>query len=156
LTCPDLVGGTNFQPPSFDPASRLFYVSARETCATYYSWKPDYSPGDSFTGGATQRANLQDGQKAHGALRAIDPATGERKWEFKYLTPSLAGVLTTASGLFAIDSKSGKLLWHYTLGSALHGTSPTTYMLDGRQFLLIPAGTTLTAWALPDARPSTR
>lgn len=166
VTCPDLVGGTNFQPPSFDPASRLFFVSARETCATFYAWKPDYSPGDSFTGGATQRSNLQDGQKAHGALRAIDPATGERKWEFKYLTPSLAGVLTTASGLaftgdaegnfFALDSKSGKLLWHYALGSALHGTSPTTYMLDGRQFLLIPAGTTLTAWALPDTRPSTR
>ena len=57
---------------------------------------------------------------------------------------------------FAIDSKSGKLLWHYALGSALHGTSPTTYMLDGRQYLLIPAGTTLTAWALPDTRPSTR
>jgi alcohol dehydrogenase (cytochrome c) len=75
-------------------------------------------------------------------------------------------VLTTASGLvfsgdsegnfFAIDSKSGKLLWHYGLGSALHGTSPITYMLDGRQYLLIPAGTTLTAWALPDTRPSTR
>jgi len=31
----------------------------------------------------------------------------------------------------------------------MHGTSPITYMLDGRQQLLVPAGTTLTAWALP-------
>jgi len=31
----------------------------------------------------------------------------------------------------------------------MHGTSPTTYMVDGRQYLLVPAGTTLTAWALP-------
>jgi hypothetical protein len=31
----------------------------------------------------------------------------------------------------------------------MHGTSPITYMLDGRQILLVPAGTTLTAWALP-------
>jgi len=38
------------------------------------------------------------------------------------------------------------------LGSNLHGTSPTTYMLDGRQHLLVPAGTSLTAWALPDVK----
>jgi alcohol dehydrogenase (cytochrome c) len=166
MTCPDLVGGANFQPPSFDPATGLFYITARETCATFYAWKPDYSAGDSFTGGATQRSNLADGSKAHGALRAIDPKTGERKWEFKYLTPSLSGVLTTASGvlftgdaegnLFAVESGTGKLLWHYQMGSALHGTAPTTYMLDGRQYLLVPSGTTLTAWALPVRASSTR
>ncbi len=73
-----------------------------------------------------------------------------------------AGILTTASGLLfggdnegnllALDSRSGKLLWSYQMGSNLHGTSPTTYMLDGRQHLLVPAGTTLTAWALPDVK----
>jgi hypothetical protein len=36
------------------------------------------------------------------------------------------------------------------MGSALHGTSATTYMLDGRQYVLVPAGSTLTAWALSD------
>jgi alcohol dehydrogenase (cytochrome c) len=86
-------------------------------------------------------------------------ATGERKWEFRYLSPSTAGLLTTASGLIfsgdaegnllALDSRNGKLLWRYQMGAAMHGTSPTTYMLDGRQHVLVPAGTTLTAWALP-------
>jgi len=44
------------------------------------------------------------------------------------------------------------------MGSALHGTSPITYMLDGRQQILVPAGTTLTAWALNEVPrvPSTR
>ena len=32
-------------------------------------------------------------------LRAIDVATGERRWEFPYATQSWAGVLSTASGL---------------------------------------------------------
>ena len=95
---------------------------------------------------------------ACGALRAIDPATGERKWEFKFLSPSTSGMLTTASGLLfsgdadgnllALDSRSGKLLWRYQMGATLHGTSPTTYMIDGRQHLLVPSGTTLTAWAI--------
>jgi len=109
-------------------------------------------------GGAGQRVQSQE-FPAYGALRAIDPATGARKWEFRYLTPSTAGLLTTASGLIfsgdaegnllALDSRTGKLLWRYQMGAAMHGTSPTTYMLDGRQHVLVPAGTTLTAWALP-------
>ena len=32
---PDMWGGTNFNPPSFDPALRMFFVNARESCATY-------------------------------------------------------------------------------------------------------------------------
>jgi len=163
FTCPDILGGTNFNPPSFDPASRLFFVNAREACATYYAWKPDFTPGERYTGGAAQRATGKD-QAAWGALRAIDPATGERRWEFKYLTPSMSGVLSTSSGLIftgdndgnllALDSRSGKFLWRYQMGSNLHGTSPITYMLDGRQHVLVPAGTNLTAFALPDpARP---
>ncbi len=158
ITCPDLTGGTNFWPPSFDPASRTFFVNAREVCMTFYSWKPEYTPGERFTGGAGQRVQSSD-NPAYGALRAIDPATGERKWEFKYPTPSTAGLLTTASGLIfsgdaegnvlALDSRNGKLLWRYQMGAPLHGTSPTTYMIDGRQHVLVPAGTTLTAWALP-------
>jgi alcohol dehydrogenase (cytochrome c) len=68
-------------------------------------------------------------------------------------------VLSTASGLvfagdgdgnlIALDGKSGKYLWHYMIGSPLRNTSGTTFMLDGRQYLLVPAGTTLTAFALP-------
>lgn len=158
VTCPDLTGGTNFWPPAFDPSTRTFFVNAREVCMTFYSWKPEFKEGERFTGGAGQRVRSSE-QPAYGALRAIDPATGQRKWEFRYPNPSTAGLLTTASGLIlsgdsegnllALDSHSGKLLWHYQMGATLHGTSPITYMLDGRQHLLVPAGTTLTAWALP-------
>jgi len=156
VTCPDITGGTNFWPPAYDPTSRLFFVNAREVCATYYAWKPEFEQGDRFTGGAAQRVRDKD-NPAYGALRAIDPATGERKWEFKYLQPASAGLMTTASGLIfsgdaegnllALDSKTGKLLWRYQMGSNLHGASAVTYMVDGRQHILVPAGTTLTSWA---------
>jgi alcohol dehydrogenase (cytochrome c) len=159
LTCPDITGGTNFWPPTYDPSTQTFFVNAREVCATFYAWRPEYTAGDRFTGGAAQRASAVD-FPAYGALRAIDPATGARKWEFRYLNPSTAGLLTTASGLIftgdsegnvlALDSRSGKLLWRYQMGAPLHGASATTYMLDGRQHILVPAGTTLTDWALPN------
>jgi len=33
----------------------------------------------------------------------------------------------------------------------VHGTSPLTYMIDRRQYVLVPAGATLVAFALPEA-----
>jgi alcohol dehydrogenase (cytochrome c) len=158
-TCPDLGGGTNFMSPSYDPNLRLFFVTARETCATYFAFDQKFEVGVQYMAGGTVRPR---DQKNWGALRAIDPITAERKWEFRYPTVSSSGVLTTASGLvfagdgdgnlLAFESTSGKNLWHYQLGTALRNTSGTTYMLDGRQYLLVPSGTTLTAFALPQAR----
>ena len=96
---------------------------------------------------------------SYGALRALDPITGDRKWEFRYPNVSSSGVLTTASGLvvagdgdgnvMAFESKTGKYLWHYQLGFGLRSTGGTTYMVDGKQYLLVPSGSTLTAFALP-------
>jgi alcohol dehydrogenase (cytochrome c) len=155
-TCPDLGGGTNFMSPSFDPTTRLFFVTARETCATYFGYDQRFKVGDQYTGGGTQRPR---DQKNFGALRAIDPVTATVKWEFRYTSTSASGVLTTASGLvfaadgdgnlMAFESRTGKNLWHYQLGFPMRSTSGTTYMVDGRQYLLVPAGSALTAFALP-------
>jgi alcohol dehydrogenase (cytochrome c) len=155
-TCPDLGGGTNYFAPSYDPTSRLFFVTARETCAVYYAWDQKFKPGEQWESGGTIRPR---DQKNFGALRAIDPVTGSIKWEFRYPSLSSSGVLTTASGLvfagdgdgniMAFDSRNGKNLWHYQLGFAMRSTAGTTYMLDGRQYLLVPAGSVLTAFALP-------
>jgi alcohol dehydrogenase (cytochrome c) len=151
---PDQWGGTNFMPPSFDRALGLFFVTARETCATYLPQAPKIVPGRSSFGGVVRN----DTEKAYGALRAIDIATGERRWEFRYPTPSMAGVLSTASGLVfagdnegnfhAFEARSGKHLWHYATGSSIWGAAAMTYMLDGRQHVIIPAGTTLLSFTL--------
>jgi alcohol dehydrogenase (cytochrome c) len=157
LTCPDLFGGTNFMSPSFDPSSGLLFVSARETCQIYFSEAPPagYKAGDRTMGGRVARAL---DTTPHGALRAIDPISGERKWEIKHPTPSWAGVLSTAGGVvfsgdnegnvIAADSKTGRELWRYQTGAPIYAP-PTTYMIDGRQFVVMPAGMTLTAFAVP-------
>ena len=154
--CPDLGGGTNFFSPSYDPNQRLFFVNARETCAMYFSWHEPFREGEQYESGGTVRPREQIN---YGALRAIDPLTGDRKWEFKYPVTSSSGVLSTAAGLvfvgdgdgnvIGLDSKSGKDLWHYQLGVGLRSTGGTTYMVDGKQYLLFPSGSALTAFALP-------
>ncbi|PYR14204.1 MAG: hypothetical protein DMG00_04355 [Acidobacteria bacterium] len=159
-TCPDIPGGTNFMPPSFDPDLGLFFVTAREACATYYNWKPEYKEGERYTGGGMQRGD----NRPYGALRAIDPATGERRWEFRFPTPSMAGVTSTASGVvfagdnegnfLAFEGRTGKNLWRYQTGASIWGAAAMTYMLDGRQFVVIPSGGTLMAFALPEGNRS--
>ena len=158
-TCvPDYRGGTNFNPPSYDPAAQLFFVMARETCAIYSPRKEEPVPGRSFMSGGMEKLPEPD----YSALRAIDPKTGAIRWEHKFTQSSMAGVMSTASGLVfagdqdgyfnAFDTKSGKLLWRYRTGSPIHGAAATTYLLDGRQYVLIPSGMTITAFALPEGR----
>jgi alcohol dehydrogenase (cytochrome c) len=151
---PDSHGSTNFMPPSYDPDRGLFFVTVRETCAAYFPIKQEIKPGFSSTSGGVRRMS----ENTYGALRAIDPKTGERKWEFRYPTPTLAGVMSTASGLVfagdnegnftAFDARTGKPLWHYPTGSSIWGAAPMTYMFDGRQYVLIASGNTLVAFGL--------
>jgi alcohol dehydrogenase (cytochrome c) len=67
--------------------------------------------------------------------------------------------MSTASGLVfagnqegefaAFDGKTGKRLWMYRTGSAIWGAAANTYMLDGKQQVLITSGNTLVAFGLP-------
>ena len=107
-----------------------------------------------------------EGREQFAAVRAIDPGTGDRKWEHRFRPyPSnlsldlTGGIMTTATGLlftgdndgwfYAFDAQTGKELWRFQLGAPLWGTAAISYLLDGRQWVVTPAGLTLTAFALP-------
>jgi alcohol dehydrogenase (cytochrome c) len=154
---PDFRGGTVFNPPSYDPALQLFFVMARETCAYYTPEKMEVpGVGRVFMSGGMRKLAQPD----FGALRALDPKTGDMKWEHRFPTSTLAGVMSTASGLVfagdhegffnAFEGKNGKKLWSYRTGSPIWGAAGSSYMLDGRQHVLIESGNTLVAFALPE------
>jgi alcohol dehydrogenase (cytochrome c) len=156
-TCPDWYGGTNFMSPSYDRASGLFFVSVRETCAKFVRRQP---PPVTNVGTLTMGGTVAPvaGYKAWGALRALDPVTVTKKWEIRYEGAGWAGVLATAGGVvfsgdhegnfFAADSKTGQKLFNYQTGSTIFAP-PTTYMIGDRQYVIIPSGANLTAFALP-------
>jgi alcohol dehydrogenase (cytochrome c) len=161
---PDNHGGTNFQPPTFDPGRGLFFVTAHETCAVWEGRKPTppIALGVRVPSGGRR---LVEGREQWGALRAIDPATGTRRWEHRYRSyPSTVsldltgGLMSTASGLvftgdndgffYAFEAATGKELWKFQTGAPVWGSAPVTYMLDGRQWVLTTSGLTFVAFAL--------
>lgn len=154
VTCPGVGGGTNWNSPAFNPSLGLFFVTARDYCDKFYSWSQPFLEGQYYFGGAFQR----DKERGYGALMAIDPLTATKKWEFKYFAPSSAGVLSTESGLvfagdsdgnlMAFNARTGKNLWHFQTGGTIFA-APMTFLLDGKQHLILPAGNTLFSFALP-------
>ena len=169
LTYPGVQGGTNWYAPSFSPLTGLFYLTAWEDYpGVYYAWDQDYEAGKWFSGGSvraelpaiTRREIRTLGPEAgYGTIRALDPATGRRVWEYKMNDVSDSGLLTTASGLlfsgnreghfFALDAKDGKLLWDRYLGGQV-ASSPITWSIDGQQFVSIASGHAVFTFGLPD------
>ena len=99
-----------------------------------------------------------------GTLNAVDLNTGTIKWkvplgEYQALsergipptgTENYGGPIVTASGLIfigasadnkfrAFDAETGEILWHYDLPFDGNST-PSTYSIDGKQFVIISAG----------------
>jgi len=153
--CPDAAGAANWGSPSFDPATNFFLVSVREACATYSSVTKNPVPGKGYTGGGAE----VDANGSPGAVRALDALTGATKWNFPLEQGSSAtGVLATAGGvafassndgnLIALDSHTGKYLWHYYTGARIVA-SPMAYAVNGKQFIAIPAQSAILVFALP-------
>jgi alcohol dehydrogenase (cytochrome c) len=152
LIAPDESGLTNYRSPSFDPKNGLFIVDAHPSYSIYFA-----KPADGLYGWAGADYSVW----GKGVLEAIDYQTGRIRWSHE-LGPggSGAGVLTTDSGLtftgdtqgnfLALDSGDGKTLWHAGSGSRIQ-SSPITYELDHRQYLLTSSGGVLFAWVLPPA-----
>ena len=90
----------------------------------------------------------------------MDYKTGSIHWKHEIgLGEGVAGALTTAGNLLftadnagnllALDPATGKTLWHARMGGGME-TAPTTYKLDGKQYLLTPIGNLLVAWTLAE------
>ena len=61
--------------PTYDPQTKLFYVTAREQCDVFSTAPQPYDAGHAYYGSAYFPND--DAQPFYGALRAIDP--GDRK-----------------------------------------------------------------------------
>jgi alcohol dehydrogenase (cytochrome c) len=162
-------GGTNWYSPSFSPRTGLFYIpSWVNYSSVYIKADADYEEGKRFVGtsprsligganGGAAKINTRREDEGYGAVRAIDPMTGDRKWEYKMADVTDAGILTTGSDLlfsggregyfYALDARTGELLWKAVLGGTV-ASGPMSYSVAGKQYIAISAGSSLFVFGL--------
>jgi PQQ-dependent dehydrogenase (methanol/ethanol family) len=155
VVAPLLVGGSNWQSPSYDAAHSMLYVVALDGAMGYRAVPVQYEAGRQYLGGAPFPSN----HPVKSTVLAIDTITGTVKWTFPLFRPSVsAGVLATSTGLvfvgtgdgnlIALNAHTGKSLWHFQTGGSI-ASAPISYAIGGRQYVAISAANSLYAFALP-------
>src|SRR5580692_1317249 len=143
--------GTNAVPSAFDPNTGLVYADAWNI-PRLQKIDPNAEPeelGEATTGVAARSPQLQP-EDVLGHFLAINPLTGEKKWEIPLTEfPSSAGMLATGGGLIftgkmsgeflALDEQTGKTLWQFKTGSSVNSTA-ITYTHKGRQYVTVASG----------------
>ncbi len=153
---PSMGGATNYQAPSYDPATGWFIMAYAEAAQRYFATPVTAEAGRQYQGGRTERVDAP----SRAGIKAVDPETGATKWDFPLIQGSLTnGVLATRGGVtlaasadgnfIALDSKTGKALWKFQTGGAM-AASPISYAVDGRQYVAIASGNVLYSFALPE------
>ena len=160
LVFPDISGAANWWSPTYSPETHLFYLMTFDGAATYYLGEdPGHRPGTPFTGGIGTFHDFDEFLNPDyvSAVRALDPTTGNRVWEYRVQPKSMSGLVSTAGNLvfggtakgnfFALDARTGKELWRLDLGGRVHA-APMTFMVAGKQYVSIAAGSALFTFGL--------
>lgn len=147
FAAPSFLGGKNWMPMAYNPQTKLFYVPANEWSMDIWNEPITYKKGAAYLGAGFNIKPLYEDYI--GALRAIDPTSGEIVWEYQNNAPLWGGVLTTGGGLVftgtpegylkAFDASTGEELWKFQTGSGVVGC-PVTWEMDGEQYIAVPSG----------------
>jgi alcohol dehydrogenase (cytochrome c) len=142
--------GTNAVPVAFDPNTGLIYASTWNVPRIQQLAPPKPAViGGTSTGVNNRQPEMKPGDVV-GHFTAINPLTGEKKWEIPLTDlPSSAGMLATGGGLvftgkltgefIALDENTGKTMWQFKTGSSVNSTA-ITYTHNGRQYVTVASG----------------
>lgn len=156
---PGVDGAANWMSHSYSPLTKLLYTFAREERRVFTKDEPRHptTAPDAATGRPFRRRPRFAPEESWGKVMAIDPLTGESKWEHKVLSPPWSGVMATAGGLvfggtlegvvFALDARSGERLWHF-MGNDRVYSSPISFVSNGKQLVSLPVGDVLITFGL--------
>jgi alcohol dehydrogenase (cytochrome c) len=143
-------GATNWESPSYSPVTGMMYIPALDWGGVFYKGHDQYHLGELFLGGSFEYFSNTSAQSV---VRALDPTTGEVKWEYRNLGYSQGGLLSTGGGVvfgsqenlpgnssfFALDATTGHELWRMSAGGRI-AAAPISFLCKGRQMITIAAG----------------
>lgn len=148
--CPNLLGGKNWMPMSYNKVTGLVYIPTMNLCMDMEGIQEDYKRGQFYLSVNFDLGKMGPGGHG-GGLKAWDPVAQKTVWMNKNSLPFNGGTMTTASGLVfagdiqgmfrAFDGKTGKELWKFNTGSGITA-APMTYTIDGKQYVAVVSGRT--------------
>jgi alcohol dehydrogenase (cytochrome c) len=152
---PFIGGGTNWYPMSYSPLTGLAYVNTSNIGVEYEPLpsedikKLNLMAGDRSGGNTVRQRSIYPDPDPRGYLKAIDPLTGQAKWQTGFKSPNWAGTLVTAGGLvftgtltgefLAADADTGQILWQFQTPSGIIG-QPVTWQTNGTQYVTVTSG----------------
>lgn len=154
---PSAYGARNWHSMSYNPKTGLVYMPVQGVPISLVDNK-DWSfngvrPGEPHSNmgwNLAMFANVEPPtSKPFGRLLAWDPVKQQAKWAVEHVSPWNGGTLTTAGNLvfqgtadgrfIAYNATSGEKLWETPTGTGVIA-APTTYMVDGKQYVSIAVG----------------
>jgi len=149
--CPNLIGAKNWMPMSYDKQTGFVYIPTINLCMDMEGIQGDYKRGTFYLNVNFDLGKVGPGGHM-GGVKAWDPVKQTTVWFNKEELPYTGGMLSTGGGVVfhgdikgwfrAVDAKSGKELWKFNAGSGITA-APMTYTLDGKQYVAVVSGRTL-------------
>lgn len=147
---PSGMGAHGWEALAFDPQRHLLYIPVMNA-----PMRVSPIEGEGFVAELGARVDMHYGEESapawqkFGEVVAWDPITQSEVWRQRSGLPMNGGLLHTKGGLVfqgsaegvltAYDAGSGDVRWSAPAGGVIRA-APSTVMVDGRQFIIVPAG----------------
>ena len=141
---PGILGGANWPPSAYDPATGYLYVCAGDQASSFIAAEvgTERPPaGEYFVGGAFGTNPLP----AYGTFTALDVRTNTIVWQQHWADRCYSGATTTAGGLVfvgrndgrltALDSSNGRKLWEFQTGAGMNAPV-SVFAHNGKQYVV--------------------
>lgn len=154
LVSPGVLGGENYAPETYDPATNYVLIPGVESpmliksADSQENSKTPDSPGAAAFG--TSMGEAPAGTETYGTITAIDVNTGKQAYQLKTKDPQRGGLSSTDANLAffgeldgkinALDIKAGKVLWTFQTAGDNIQAAPAIFTVDGKQYITFTSG----------------
>jgi alcohol dehydrogenase (cytochrome c) len=142
---PGPAGAKEWTHACYSPQAELLYCPVQDVGATATRRRREFVESIPYWGAGV----AVDADDIAGSISAFDPRTGAERWRWRRDLPMCSSLLATGGGLVfggeptgefnALDAETGDHLWAFQCGSG-HHSSPSTYSVDGKQYVVAPSG----------------
>jgi len=156
LVSPGALGGENYAPETYDPATNYVLIPGVEQPMLIKSAKnqdeaatPDMPGAKAF---GTSMGETPADVKTYGTITAIDVNTGKQAYQIETKDPQRGGLTSTDTGLAffgeldgkinALDIKSGKIVWTFQTSGDNIQAAPAIFTVDGKEYITFTSGGT--------------